>query len=119
VIFSGAKHSLYIIRDFNFIEIKGDKYPIGSFLDEDLKQFTNHEFQIEKGDQIYLFTDGYSDQFGGPLGKKFRPQNLKALLISISHLNLEEQKRLILENFNKWKGDLEQVDDVCMFSTKF
>ena len=118
VYFSGAKTSFYIVRDKNIIETKGDKHPVGSFLGEELKPFTNHELDLKTGDQLYLFTDGFADQFGGPLGKKFKYQSFKKLLISVSDLSMKKQKEEILKTFKKWKGHLEQVDDVCVFSVK-
>jgi serine phosphatase RsbU (regulator of sigma subunit) len=116
--FSGANHSMYIIRNGVMLEIRGDRHPIGSFYEGDEKLFTNHELDLVKGDQVYLFTDGYGDQFGGPLGKKFRQQAFKQLLVSIVDLPLIEQREVIVKKFDEWKGDLEQLDDVCIFSVK-
>ncbi len=98
------------------IEIRGDKQPIGKF--EDPKPFETHHFNTEKGDQLYLFSDGYADQFGGDKGKKFKSKNFKTLLTGVYHLDIVEQKNEIESVFEDWKGDLEQLDDVCVIGVK-
>lgn len=114
---SGANNPLWIIRKNGTIEeVKPLKQPIGKY--DDYSQFPTHEIQIEKGDLLYLFTDGYSDQFGGETGKKFKTKNFKRLLESISSTSLIEQKTALLDTFIKWKGDLEQVDDICIIGLK-
>ncbi len=111
---SGANNPLWIIRKNSKIleEIKADKQPVGKFSER--KNFTSHDIVLEKGDRLYLFTDGYADQFGGEKGKKFKYRQLEDLLISSAHLSLLEQKNLLDKAFTKWKGNLEQVDDVCL-----
>jgi serine phosphatase RsbU (regulator of sigma subunit) len=111
---SGANNPLWIIRKNSKIleEIKADKQPVGKFSER--KNFTSHDIVLEKGDRLYLFTDGYADQFGGEKGKKFKYRQLEDLLISSAHLSLLEQKNLLDKAFTKWKGSLEQVDDVCL-----
>lgn len=99
-----------------FFEIKADKQPIGKT--DQLKPFTNHEFQLQEGDLIYLFTDGFCDQFGGEKGKKFKSSQFKKLLLELQCYTLTEQKSHINEAFEKWKGNLEQVDDVCVIGVK-
>ncbi len=118
VSWSGANNPIWIIRKgANEIEeIKGDKQPIGLYENE--KPFTKHEIQLNEGDIFYLFTDGFQDQFGGEKGKKFKALNLKSLLISIQHKEMKEQKQIILNEFENWKGDLEQVDDVCIIGVR-
>lgn len=115
--YAGANNPIYIIRNKELMTIKADKQAIGS-LPEYTKPFTNHKMQMEKGDCIYLFTDGYADQFGGPDGKKFKYKQLQELLISISHLPMEEQKTILHNRFVEWKGKLEQVDDVCIIGVR-
>ena len=83
--FAGANNPVWLIRDNEFIEIKGDKFPIGAYLGNELQKFTHHEWELQKGDYIYIFTDGYADQFGGPKGKKFKYRQLEELLISSAH----------------------------------
>jgi serine phosphatase RsbU (regulator of sigma subunit) len=98
------------------IELEADKQPIGVFENE--KPFTQKYLKLNKGDIIYLFSDGYADQFGGPKGKKFKYKQLNELLISVSSLSMNEQKQKLEEVFENWKGKLEQVDDVCIIGIK-
>lgn len=124
--YAGANNPLWIIRkgtpapapgeDGIIFEIKADKQPIGKF--DYGKPFTNHEVEVEQGDCIYIFTDGYADQFGGPLGKKFRYKTLKNLLLQIYEKPMQEQKKILEEAFDKWKGDLAQIDDVCVIGIR-
>ncbi len=102
--------------DIQLIEIKADKQPIGKT--EITKPFTAHEIGLQDGMQFYLFTDGFADQFGGPKGKKFMYKQLENLLISISNKPMHQQKVLLEETFLQWKGDLEQVDDVCVIGVR-
>ncbi len=97
-------------------EIKSDKQPISYY--PEAKPFTNHKIKLEKEDSIYLFTDGYPDQFGGPKGKKFKYKPFKELLVSLSNKSMGAQKEALENNFIKWKGDLEQIDDVCVIGLK-
>jgi serine phosphatase RsbU (regulator of sigma subunit) len=119
--YAAANHVFYIIRkneyDFDINEYKGDKQPVGIF-GKELKPFRQHLINLKPNDVIYAFTDGYADQFGGPKGKKFKYTQLKDLLLSIQNLNLEEQEEIIKRKFIAWKGNLEQVDDVCLIGIK-
>jgi len=110
--FSGAKNGLYIIRKSELIELKGDKQPIG--YSEHAKAFTMQTFQLEKGDMIYASTDGYADQFGGERGKKFKYKPFKDLLIDISTKDVDVQEEILTDTFYNWKGNLEQLDDICI-----
>ena len=76
------------------------------------------DFEIQKGDQIYTLTDGFQDQFGGPKGKKFMVKKMREYVLAISHLSMEEQHQKIKDTFNSWKGDLEQIDDVCVIGVR-
>ena len=98
------------------IEIKPNKQPIGK-TDNPLS-FTTHEIQLQKGDTIYMFTDGFADQFGGQKGKKLMYKPFKNLLLSIQDKTMDEQKALLEKYFEKWKGSLEQVDDVCVIGVR-
>lgn len=111
---SGANNPLWIIRkDTNILEeIKADKQPVGKFSDR--KNFTSHDLTLKKGDRLYLFTDGYADQFGGEKGKKFKYKQLEELLLASSDSSIVEQKNQLDSAFMKWKGNLEQVDDICI-----
>jgi serine phosphatase RsbU (regulator of sigma subunit) len=116
LIFAGANNGLYLVRNGELIEFKPDKQPIGNY--EHYKPFTKHEIQLEKGDVIYMYTDGYADQFGGEKGKKFKYKPFKNLLISIHQKPMDEQQQIINDTFIKWRGDLEQIDDVCIIGVK-
>ncbi|HRN41631.1 MAG TPA: SpoIIE family protein phosphatase, partial [Vicingus sp.] len=84
----------------------------------ELKPFTVQQFALQKGDVIYSFSDGYADQFGGEKGKKFKYKAFKELLLSIQNENMEAQKNILNDAFEKWKGNLEQVDDICVIGVK-
>lgn len=114
--FTGANNPLYIIRNGDLIEIKGDKQPVGNHIKE--VPFTLHTYQLEKNDVVYTFSDGYVDQFGGPKGKKFMRKQFKELLIKISSLSLDKQKDILDQTFEQWKGDLDQIDDVCVIGVR-
>lgn len=116
--YAGANNPIWLIRKngTEVEEIKGDKQPIGK--DDFMNSFTNHTIQLDKGDTIYIFSDGYADQFGGPKGKKFKSKPFKNLLLSISEKSINEQKELLDSHFEQWKGDLEQIDDVCIIGVR-
>src|ERR1041384_4508122 len=118
---SGANNPLWIIRGKELLELKPDKQPVGKFFGE--KPFTTHPIELKKEDIIYLFTDGYADQFGGSTvfntdGKKFMNKKFKELLLSVRDKSMQEQKPVIHAAFEQWKGKLEQVDDVCVIGIK-
>jgi serine phosphatase RsbU (regulator of sigma subunit) len=112
--FAGAYNPLYIIRNKELIQIKADKFPIGYFLGDNKQKFTNHKMQLQKGDCAYIFSDGYSDQFGGPRGKKFMASNFRNLLLQIHQLPMENQKEILNKTIEDWRGVLDQVDDVLV-----
>ncbi len=114
--FSGANNPLYVISDGALTIYPPDKQPIGIF--ESREQFTQKEIQVKKGDCLYLFSDGYADQFGGPKGKKFKYKQFQELLISIAKLPMANQREALSEAFHTWKGDLEQLDDVCILGIR-
>ncbi|MBA2610702.1 MAG: SpoIIE family protein phosphatase [Bacteroidetes bacterium] len=116
--FAGANNPCWIVRDNAIIEIKGDKQPISASNDMVKNNFTNHELDLKENDCIYLFTDGYADQFGGPKAKKFKYKQLQEKLIAVNSLPLSEQKQKLLNAFKDWKGNLEQVDDVLIIGIK-
>ncbi|MBL4670294.1 MAG: GAF domain-containing protein [Flavobacteriales bacterium] len=116
--FSGAYNPLYLIRSETIQEVKGDKIFIGSGNERNKKNFNNTVIQLEKNDCIYLFSDGYADQFGGPKGKKFKYSRFKELLIHINNMNMEEQHQNLDSSIIKWQGNLEQIDDVCIIGIK-
>ena len=114
--YAGAHNPLWIIRNGEIIETKANKQPIGQF--ENPKPYTTHSFDLEQGDAIYIFSDGYVDQFGGERGKKFKAKAFRELLLSIQDKTMEEQKASIDKTFETWKSDLEQVDDVCVIGVR-
>jgi len=113
---SGANNPLWYVHKNKLIEIQPDKQPVGK--QDNAKPFTTHLVNIEKGDIIYLFTDGYADQFGGPKGKKFKYKQLQDLLLANSALTMDEQKRELENTLNTWKGSLEQVDDILIMGIR-
>lgn len=113
---AGANTPLYFIQQERINVIKADKQPIGYHLS--MKPFTNHILKPETTSTFYLFTDGYADQFGGSKAKKFMNKNLKDLMLSIHSKPMQEQKQLFASNFDSWKGNLEQVDDVCIIGVR-
>jgi len=114
--YSGAHNPLWIIRNKEIIEVKADKQPVGKHME--LKPFTSHCIELQEGDTVYTFTDGYVDQFGGPKGKKFKARNFRELLLSVQNNAMEEQENSIHQAFKSWKGNLEQVDDVCIIGVR-
>lgn len=120
---SGANNPLWILRrsknsetEYEILEWKADKQPVGLYFDK--KTFTNHEIKLEKGDVIYVFSDGYADQFGGEKKKKFKESSLKKLILSVKNDPMEVQREKIKSEFVKWKGNLEQIDDVCIIGVR-
>lgn len=131
--FSGANNPLWIVRNSvilennsfdsvhtgenaTLLELKGDKQPVGVYINQ--KSFTQKEISIEEGDTIYIFTDGFPDQFGGEKGKKFKYKPFKNALLEMSNKSMDEQNNKLEDIFNTWKGELEQVDDVCIIGFK-
>lgn len=114
--FSGANNSMYLIRNGALKEIKADKQPIGEYLTR--KNFTNIEIPLQKGDSIYLFSDGYPDQFGGPKGKKFKYSQLEKLLLFIQDKSMEEQKEILNKKIDDWKTGFEQTDDITVIGVR-
>jgi ligand-binding sensor domain-containing protein/serine phosphatase RsbU (regulator of sigma subunit) len=116
--FAGANNPVWLIRNGQVIEINGDKFPIGAFVGEELQLFTNHEWEIQKNDCIYIFTDGYADQFGGPKGKKFKYKQFQQLLLQIHEKPMTEQKEILQRANEDWQGELEQVDDILVIGIR-
>lgn len=113
---AGANNPLWIIQNGKLNEIKPNKQSIGKT--DNPAQFTTHTLQMTTGDKVYIFTDGYADQFGGPKGKKYKYKQLEDLFLSDLTISHVEQKRMLESSFNDWKGNLEQVDDVCVIGIK-
>jgi serine phosphatase RsbU (regulator of sigma subunit)/HAMP domain-containing protein len=111
---AGANNPLYIFRNDNLQELRADKLPIGYLEDRPSRKFTNHRLQLEKGDTLYLFSDGYADQFGGPKGKKFMVGQFRSFLSQIHKSPMKEQFRTLELTIEQWRGNLEQVDDILV-----
>ena len=94
------------------------KFPVGGFLDQKLNIFTNHEIDLLKGDAIYIFSDGYADQFGGPNHKKFMYKPFRNLLLGMQDKPMHEQKEILTEKFTEWKGNTTQIDDILVIGVK-
>jgi PAS domain S-box-containing protein len=116
--FAGANNPIYLVRNGDAIEIKATKQPITASSDSITIPFNDEELKLEKGDCIYLFTDGFADQFGGPRGKKYMYKRFRETLVSVQGHPMEEQKRLLNEALEEWKGELEQVDDVLVIGIR-
>ena len=103
-----------MVRDGVLSEYTPDKMPIGVAPVEEVS-FTNHRIEVEEGDRLYLFTDGYPDQFGWETNKKFKITRFRDLLRSVSGMSMERQREHIEKIFHEWKGRSVQVDDVTVF----
>jgi serine phosphatase RsbU (regulator of sigma subunit) len=111
---AAANNSLWIIREGDVIQLKGDKMSVGKDFSSGLP-FTEQSVPLLKNDLICMFTDGYTDQFGGDKGKKFMISRFREMILTIAHLPVEEVKQSLAINFDNWKGDYEQTDDVLVF----
>lgn len=115
--YSGANNPLYIVRDNEITVTKADKFAIASFIDG-AHHYTNHEFELKKGDLLYIFSDGYADQFGGVKGKKFMYRQFRELLVSIKDEPMDKQKAILDQKIEDWKGSFEQVDDILIIGVR-
>lgn len=116
--FAGAYNPLYLFRNGELSMYKGDRFPVGVFVGEEMKTFTNVDVPIEQGDVIYLFSDGYADQFGGPRGKKLKLHGFRDLLAEIHQRPMAEQGKLLALKLDEWMGDLEQIDDIVVMGIR-
>ncbi len=133
--YAGANNSLWIVtkrstlkvngveevpvmeeNGINLFEVKATKQPVGKYMDR--KSFENNVIELQKEDTVYMFTDGYADQFGGPKGKKYKYKPFKRFLISVSEQDLQTQMTGLHDEFNRWKADYEQIDDVCVIGVR-
>jgi serine phosphatase RsbU (regulator of sigma subunit) len=120
--FAGAFNPIYIIRNNKLMEIKGDRLSVGADNDPlDLKpvqSFTSHDLKLSRTDMIYLFTDGFADQFGGPEGKKYKYRRFRHTLLTIHKLSLESQKVYLDQTLEEWRGKIEQIDDILVIGIR-
>lgn len=112
--YSGAYNPLYLIRNDELIQYSADKFAIGGYMGEKLKEFTKNEIEVQEGDVLYIFSDGYSDQFGGPDERKFMIKRFREMLLRIHHEPMSEQKEIIFQILEDWKGDIAQIDDILV-----
>lgn len=99
-------------------EFKADKMPVGKYSDDNPKDFTQQTIQLQKGDIVYAFTDGFADQFGGPKGKKFKYKQMEELILANCHKPMQEQREILSRTINAWKGEMEQVDDLLVIGVR-
>ncbi len=117
--YAGAHNALYIVRDKQLTELKPDKLAIAVDSEHWVQRaFTNHVFDLKKGDCLYLFTDGFADQFGGPKGKKFTYKRFQELLLDIHQLTMDEQNKILTKTITEWKGSVTQTDDNLVIGIK-
>ncbi len=116
--FSGAHNPLYIIRNKELLQFKGDKMPVGMHRNAE-KPFTNHTIELQDNDLLYIFSDGFPDQFGGEHGEKFLTKRFKELLVEMHQKPLNEQKDILEDTLENWKGERDQLDDILVIGIKF
>jgi len=114
--YAGAFNPVWFFRDNEFFKITGDRQPVGIYALE--SPFTEHKFQLQTGDVLYIFSDGYYSQFGGPKPETFRLRRFNEILSEIHHLPLEVQKEILEQKFNEWKGNNQQTDDVLVIGLR-
>jgi ligand-binding sensor domain-containing protein/serine phosphatase RsbU (regulator of sigma subunit) len=119
IMVSSANRPVLLRINGEWIETKGDRQSIGGSNASYKKDFTQSEYNVNTGDLIYMFSDGITDQFGGPEGKKIKRSGVVSLLQKIADLPMDEQRRIVKEEFNAWKGKLEQIDDVIVMGIRF
>ena len=115
--YAGANNPLYIIRNKEVMEFAADKMPIGAYLAEK-ESFTNNEIDLQANDEIFMFSDGYRDQMGGPLQKRLKSPGFRKLLVDINDKPMKTQRDLMEKFFDDWRGNNEQVDDILVFGVK-
>jgi serine phosphatase RsbU (regulator of sigma subunit) len=115
--FAAANNPLYLIRKGVLTQINADPFAIGGF-EPGAKNFKNNKIQLEKGDSIYIFSDGYADQFGGLKGKKFMYKQFRDMLIEISGMNMSDQRKYMDDAIENWRGTYEQVDDMLVIGVR-
>jgi serine phosphatase RsbU (regulator of sigma subunit) len=117
--YAGAHRPLYVMRNGVMEEIKGNKFPIGGGIFKNQTNFTTTRLQLEKGDSIYFSSDGYPDQFGGPEGRKFGPKKVREIIERVHTLSMREAAIVFDSEWEAWRGNTKQTDDVLLIGIKF
>ncbi|MBL4707160.1 MAG: SpoIIE family protein phosphatase, partial [Flavobacteriales bacterium] len=115
--YAGANNPLYLIRDNELTVIQADRKSVG-YNHKGFESFKNNKLKLKKNDLLYISSDGYADQFGGEKNKKYLYSRYKSLLLSLSPYTMKEQEEMLINEFNSWKGDNEQLDDVCVIGIR-
>jgi serine phosphatase RsbU (regulator of sigma subunit) len=115
--FAGALNPILIVRNGEPLLTKGDRISIGN-LDTNSRSFTNHTIDLQPGDCLYIYSDGYADQFGGPAGKKMKTSVMRQHLVSVSKLPMADQRKVLEQRLAEWQGTLDQVDDICLIGVR-
>jgi serine phosphatase RsbU (regulator of sigma subunit) len=116
--FAGAYNPMYLVRNDELIQVKADKFPVGGYMGEKLKSFTLHEFDIQKGDVVYIFSDGFADQFGGDDDSKFLIKRFRDLLFRIHKEPMNDQKEILNQIYEDWRGNETQIDDILVIGIR-
>jgi serine phosphatase RsbU (regulator of sigma subunit) len=116
LLYSGANNPLWLFRSGELIIYPADRQPVGKYEYE--KKFSSNEIDLIEGDTVYIFSDGYADQFGGQKNKKFKSSQLKKLLLSVQQYDMKIQQEILNKEFDKWRGNFEQMDDVCLMGVR-
>jgi serine phosphatase RsbU (regulator of sigma subunit) len=117
--YAGAHRPLYIMKGGVMQEVKGNKFPIGGGIFKNQTNFTNTKIQMDKGDSIYFSSDGFPDQFGGPEGRKFGPKKVRDIIERVHKLPMEEAVVTFDQEWENWRGEHKQTDDVLLIGIKF
>jgi serine phosphatase RsbU (regulator of sigma subunit) len=112
--YAGAYNPLYLIRNKVVEQLKADKFAVGGYYENPDQKYTNHTLQLEENDAIYIFSDGYADQFGGPKGKKYMYKRFRDDLLTLNGKSMTDQKQFLDTALHQWMGALEQIDDVLV-----
>ncbi len=112
--YAGAFNPLYLIRDGEVNQLRADKFAIGGYFEDASKKYTNHVIQLQEKDYVYVFSDGYADQFGGPKGKKFMYKRFRDYLLTLNGKSMNAQRDFLNNTIEQWKGPLEQIDDILV-----
>ncbi|MCF6366418.1 MAG: SpoIIE family protein phosphatase [Bacteroidales bacterium] len=118
VMYAGAYNPMYYVKNGELIEIKADKLPIGVNVDGVVDIFTDHIVQLDEGDTVYIFSDGYADQFGGPRNKKFKYTQLKDVIMSVQSKPMKEQGEILKNKLIEWQGNEDQIDDILIMGVQ-